>query len=154
MPEEVKSEVFKNRKDLLSKLKIYINAESNQSKKLFYSSRIDHERVKTIDAILALFEISKAAHEASLSISISRDKDFQLYLKRPPISCFVNNYFSESLIAWEANLGIQPVFNHDKDVAYMCAYLSKCEDECSQAMSQAIRKHLSVISTTTNKCNQ
>lgn len=103
MPEEVKSEVFKNRKDLLSKLKIYINAESNQSKKLFYSSRIDHERVKTIDAILALFEISKAAHEASLSISISRDKDFQLYLKRPPISCFVNNYFSESLIAWEAN---------------------------------------------------
>ena len=103
MPEEVKSEVFKNRKGLLSKLKIYINAESNQSKKLFYSSRIDHERVKTIDAILALFEISKAAHEASLSISISRDKDFQLYLKRPPISCFVNNYFSESLIAWEAN---------------------------------------------------
>ena len=39
-----------------------------------------------------------------------------------------------------SKLGIQPVFNHDKDVAYMCAYLWKCEDECSQAMNQAVKE--------------
>ena len=42
-------------------------------------------------------------------------------------------------MAWEANIDIQPVFNHYKAVAYMCAYLSKSEDECSLAMTQAVR---------------
>ena len=83
-------------------------------------------------------EISKVEYEAALSIS--EDKDFQLHLKRPPNSCFVNNYFSDGLLSWEANLDIQPVFNHYKAVAYMCSYLSKSEDECSQAMSQAVKE--------------
>ena len=42
-------------------------------------------------------------------------------------------------MAWEANMDIQPVFNHYKAVAYMCAYLSKFEIECSVAMKQAVR---------------
>ena len=42
-------------------------------------------------------------------------------------------------MAWEANMDIQPVFNHCKAVAYMCAYLSKSENECSDAMKQAVR---------------
>ena len=54
---------------------------------------------------------------------ISDDNDFQIHYKRPPNSCFVNN----GLMAWEANMNIQPVFNHYKAVAYMCAYLSKSE---------------------------
>ena len=71
------------------------------------------------------------------ALSISEDSDYQLYLKRPPNSCFVNNYFTDGLLAWEANIDIQPVFNHYKAVACMYAYLSKSEDECSQAMNQA-----------------
>ena len=50
----------------------------------------------------------------------------------------MNNYFADGLIAWEPNLDIQPVFNHYKAVAYMCAYLSKSEDECSLTMKQAV----------------
>ena len=73
-------------------------------------------------------------------MSISNDDDFQIHLKRNPNSCFVNNYFYEGLIAWEANLDIQPVFNYYKAVTYMCAYLSKSEDECSQAMNQAAKE--------------
>ena len=42
-------------------------------------------------------------------------------------------------MAWEANMDIQPVFNHYKAVAYMCAYLSKSENECSVAIKQALR---------------
>ena len=42
-------------------------------------------------------------------------------------------------MAWEANMDMQPVFNHDKAVAYMCAYLSKSENKCSVAMKQALR---------------
>ena len=42
-------------------------------------------------------------------------------------------------MAWESNMDIQPVFNQYKAVAYMCAYLSKSEEECSLAMIQAVR---------------
>ena len=46
----------------------------------------------------------------------------------------------DGLIAWEGNMDIQPVFNHYKAVAYMCAYLPKSESECSVAMKQAVQK--------------
>ena len=36
-------------------------------------------------------------------------------------------------------MDIQPVFYHYKAVAYMFAYLSKSEKECSVAMKQAVR---------------
>ena len=42
-------------------------------------------------------------------------------------------------MAWEANIDIQPVFNHYKAVACMFAYLPKSENECSVAMKQAVR---------------
>ena len=41
------------------------------------------------------------------------------------------------LLAWQANLDIQPVFNYYKAVSYMCAYFSKSESESSQALIQA-----------------
>ena len=42
------------------------------------------------------------------------------------------------MLAWEANMDIPPVFNHYKAFNCMCSYLSKQEDECSQAMKQAV----------------
>ena len=42
-------------------------------------------------------------------------------------------------MVWEPKMVIQPVLNHSKAVAYMCAYLSKSENECSVAMKQAVR---------------
>ena len=39
-------------------------------------------------------------------------------------------------------MDIQPVFNHCKAVTYMCEYLSKTENECSQAMSEAVKESL------------
>ena len=51
----------------------------------------------------------------------------------------MNNCFCDGLMAWEANMDIQPVFNHYKAVAYMSAYLSKSESECSVAMKQAVQ---------------
>ena len=139
MTEEVKFQVLRTRSELLNKVKRYIDSELNPSKiNLYDCSREDYAKTKTIDQILALLDISKNDYEAALTIS--EDKDFHLFLKRPPNSCFVNNYFPDGLLAWEANLDIQPVFNHYKAVAYMCAYLSKSEDECSEAMNQAVKE--------------
>ena len=56
-------------------------------------------------------------------------------------------FFSEGLQAWQANIDIQPVFNHCKAVTYMCAYFSKAEDETSEAMKQAKKEALNVSKT-------
>ena len=73
-------------------------------------------------------------------MSISKDEDLELHLKREPNSCFVNNYFDVGLKAWQANMDIQHVFNEYKVVAYMCQYFSKTEDRCSQTMKQAAKE--------------
>ena len=133
MPEEITNQALKNRSDLLSKVKIYIDTELNPSKKNFNdSTRSDYEIVRTVEEILSLLQISKEDYWAALSKS--EDSDYQLYLKRPPNSCFVNNYFTDGLPVWKVNIDIQPMFNHYEAVAYMCAYLSKSQDECSPAI--------------------
>ena len=39
---------------------------------------------------------------------------------RPPNLCFVNNYYSDGLKAWQSkNVDIQPIFNEYKAVTYM-----------------------------------
>ena len=87
------------------------------------SFRSDYENVKSIDEIVASLEISRADYEVALSIS--EDNNFQLYLKRSSNFSFINNYFSDGLLAWEVNLHIQPVFNKYKAVPYMCVYISQ-----------------------------
>ena len=43
-------------------------------------------------------------------------------------------------MAWEANIDIQPAINHFISVSHVGAYLSKKEDECSHAMTQAVKE--------------
>ena len=44
-------------------------------------------------------------------LSISKDENLELHLKREPNFYFVNNYFDVCLKAWQANTDIYPVFN-------------------------------------------
>ena len=39
-------------------------------------------------------------------------------------------------------MDIQPVINEYKAISYMCAYLSKTKDCCSNAMEQALRESI------------
>ena len=124
---------MQHRNDILKKVKNYIDNELNPSKENFLdSTKEDCEELKCIDEILASLEISKHDYEEAFSISV--DNDFQIHYKRSPNLCFVNNYFCDGLMTWKENMDVQPVFNHYKAVAYMCAFLSKSENECSVAM--------------------
>ena len=115
---EVKIQVLKKRNVLLSKVKRYIDTKLNSSKRNFYEClRNNYEKLKSTDEILGLLGISKVEYKAALSVC--EDKNFQLHLKRPLNSYFVNNYFLDGLLSWEANLDIQPVFNHYKAVPYI-----------------------------------
>ena len=124
------------RNTILRKVKNYIDNYLNPSKKNFLDkTKDDFVDLKSIEEILSLLEISSKDYEEALSIS--DDSDFQTHYKRAP--SFVNNCFCDGLMAWEANMDIQPVFHHCKAVAYMGAYLSKSETECSVTMKQAVQ---------------
>lgn len=59
-----------------------------------------------------IFGIFKFDFEQALSIS--NDQDY----RRPANSCVVMDFWDE-LMAWKANINIQPVFNHYGAVAYI-----------------------------------
>ena len=110
----------------------------NSSKKNFLDkAKDDSVELKSIEEILSFLEISSKDYEEALSIS--DDSDFQIHYKRPPNSCFVNNHFCDGLLAWGANMDIQPAFSHHKTAAYMCIYLSKSDSGCSVAKKQAVQ---------------
>ena len=58
-------------------------------------------------------------------LSMSDGDDFQVHLKRPPNSYFINHYFAEGLLACEADLDIQRVYKHYIAATYMFTYPSK-----------------------------
>ena len=141
MPENMKHSVLSKRKDILSKCKDYINNHLNQAKVNFYDSSKDtFVNLKSVTEVLEKLNITEEEYMSVLQIS--DDQDFQLHLKRPTDFCFINNYFDIGLLAWEANIDIQPVFNYYKAITYISSYLSKEEDECSQAVKQAFRETL------------
>ena len=76
------------------------------------------------------------------ALSISPDSDYELHLKRPTNSCFINNYFiaGTCIKGFRANVDLQPVFNHYKCITYVCSYFTKDEDEWSQAIMNAAKE--------------
>ncbi len=74
------------------------------------------------------------------ALSTSPDSDFDLHLKRPVDSCFINNYFVAGAKGFAANVDLQPVFNHYKCITYVCSYFTKDETECSQAIVNAAKE--------------
>ena len=139
---EKKVLILQQRKLVLSTVKKYIDTHLNpKTNNLYCPTENLYQPDKPIDAILQELQISEDQYYKALSFS--SDSAFQIHFKRDPKSCFINNYFEDGLMAWEANLDIQPVLDYYKAVSYMCTYLSKSEDESSEAMKQAARKPMS-----------
>ena len=51
-------------------------------------------------------ELEISSNDYYRALSISKDGNLELHLKRKPNSCFVNNYFDVGLKAWQANMDI------------------------------------------------
>ena len=117
------------RKTLLTKVKTVINETLNPSKKETYNPN------RTIEDILHSLDFTEKDYYEALSTAAGTD--YELHLKRPPNSCFINNYNPSVLKAWQANMDLQPVFNHHKCVTYLCSYMSKGETQCSEAIRTA-----------------
>ena len=140
IPVDQRTQIIEQHKILLSQVKEYIDTNLDPRKRNILKPQNENfEIVPNIKEILQSLRII-SEDDYYKAFSISDDSDFQIHLRRPPNSCFVNNYFDEGLMAWKANIDMQPVFNHYKAVTYMCAYFSKSEDETSEAMKQAARE--------------
>ena len=101
-------------------------------------SKPQYDPTKTEDEILISLGITEEQYYWALSVT--RDSDFDLHLKRPLDSCFISNYFVAGIKGFRANVDIQPVFNHYKCLTYVCSYFTKCETECSQAILSAAKE--------------
>lgn len=137
LPDKLKVEVMERINRILRKVQNYLTQSWIHQKNLYDPARDDFEEVSCIEHTLILLQISKSEYEAALSIS--DDDDFQVHFKKPPNSCFVNNFFFGVKIAWKTNLDVQTVFNHYKVVVYMYSYLSKSDDKCIQSISKAVK---------------
>ena len=134
---------LKEREDILSKVKVFIDEVLNPAKAEKYKPDL------TIEQILDSLDITEEQYYEALSISVSNDHE--IHLKRSPDSCFINNYSPTVLTAWQANIDIQPVFDYYKCVTYLCSYMSKGETECSEAIkaaaSEALKDNLEIKET-------
>ena len=87
---EQKNKTIEQSKLLLSKVKEYIDSNLDPRKRNILNPQHNNfEEVPTINEILQELQISEDDYYKALSIS--NDSDFQIHLKRPPNSCFVNN---------------------------------------------------------------
>ena len=131
MNEEVRNRVLVRRKEVLSLVKQKIDEVLNPSKDNYDNTLTDTEVLKSVGI---------SEDEYYRALSISPDSDFDICLKRPVDSCFINNYFVAGLKGFAANVDLQPVFNHYKCITYVCSYFTKDETECSQAIVNAARE--------------
>ena len=141
MPETIKVLVLRKRNGILDKVRDYISNFLNQSKINFYDPTCDDFiEVKSVSE--GLEELCITEQEYENKFKIYDENSYLLHLRQPTDSCFVNNHFEINLLAWEASIDIQSVFDYYKANTYMYSNLSKQEDECSLAMKQAFKESL------------
>ena len=131
MDEQIRCNLLTRRQEILCKVKQKIDDVLNPSRSTYLPSA-------TTEDILNSLGITKEDYQWALSIS--PDSDYELHLKRPLNSCFINNYFIAGLKGFAANVDLQPVFNYYKCITYVCSYFTKDETDCSQAIINAVKE--------------
>ena len=129
--DELKQPILKKQKEILTSVKEKINTVLNPGKSEDYDPKL------TETDIFSSLGITEEEYYNALSIS--PDSEYDLHLKRPLDSCFINNYFVAGIKGFAANVDLQPVFNHYKCITYVCSYFTKDETECSQAIINAAK---------------
>ena len=120
MDDEFKTNQLTRRNQILTLVKEGLDEVLNPKKP-------EYDCTKTEEEFLNSLGITKEKYYWALSIST--DSHFDLRLRRPLHSCFINNYFTagNGLKGFRANVDFQPVFNHCKCATYVCSYFTKCD---------------------------
>lgn len=130
MDPQIKTDIMTKQKEILSLVKQKIDESLNPSK-------ANYNPMLAPDDIFQELGITKEQYEKALSLS--PDSDYDLHLRRPTDSCFINNYFVAGMKGFAASVDLQPVFNHYKCITYVCSYFTD-ETECLQAIMNASKE--------------
>ena len=128
---EVKKNTMDRRKEILSLVKDKIDDVLNPSESNYDSTLTEADVFNSVNI---------TEEQYYWALSISPDSGYELHLRRPIDSCFINNYFIAGIKGFAANVDLQPVFNHCKCITYVCSYFTKDETECSQAIMNAAKE--------------
>ena len=128
---EVKKNTMDRRKEILSLVKDKIDDVLNPSKSNYDSTFTEADVFNSVNI---------TEEQYYWALFISPDSGYELHLRRPIDSCFINNYFIAGIKGFAANVDLQPVFNHYKCITYVCSYFTKDETECSQAIMNAAKE--------------
>ena len=123
---------------MLDRCKEILPLVTQQTDAVLKHSKPSYDSASTEDDIFNLAGINKAAYYSALSIS--PDSNYELHLKRQVDSWFINNYFVAGINGFASNVDLQPVFNHNECVTYVCSYFTKHETECSLAIIMLQKK--------------
>lgn len=122
---------MRKRKETLSLVKQNIDEVLNPSKSSYDSSLTEHD-------IFSSVGITEEQYNSALATS--PDSNYELHLKRPVDSCFINNHFIAGIKGFEPNVDLQPIIDHYKCITYICSYFTKDETECSQEIMNAAKE--------------
>ena len=87
--------ILQKRETTLSTVQEYINKKLDPKKvNVLNIKKANYKKVPSITDILCELGITEDD-----ALSISSDEYFQIYLKRGPNACFINNYFTKGVIA-------------------------------------------------------
>lgn len=128
---EVKKNTMDRRKEILSLVKDKIDDVLNPSESNYDSTLTEADVFNSVNI---------TEEQYYWALSISPDSGYELHLRRPIDSCFINNYFIAGIKGFAANVDLQPVLNHYKCITYVCSYFTKDETECSQAIMNAAKE--------------
>ena len=110
IPQEKREIKMSWQRDILDKVKEYIDTNLYSAKaNIIDPHKKNYQLPPTIDCILS--DLSITSKDCYNALSISKDSSYELHLIMAPNFCFVNDYFEEGLMAWQANMDIQLVFN-------------------------------------------
>lgn len=92
---EEKKNILIKRKEVMDKVKEYIDLYIDPKRNNII------QKNKSIEEILEQLNIKNKIMNTH---SISSESGFRIHFKRSPNSCFINKYFADGLLAWEANV--------------------------------------------------
>ena len=92
----------------------------------------------TLDTILQQLDITSDDYHKALSIST---KGRALILQRRLCDMNVNNYNPAGLLAWQANMDVQPVLDPYACIMYIVSYITKDEREMGELLKAAKKEH-------------
>ena len=99
---------------------------------------VDAESDTSLQDVLNSVSITSEDYHRALAINV---KGRSLVLKRRLCDLFINNYNATILLAWQANMDIQPVLDPYACIMYMVSYITKDEREMGEILRAAKKEH-------------